>query len=430
MTQKIILNTLLGVTILILNSCSPQINTSLTAETNLKKLGIKEKNLDRLDSLFATALVNQWTAQTAVLAAKNGKIFYNKNFGFRDRESKALLTANDEFRLGSLTQPIIALTAMALVEKGKLSLDDKVSKYLPEFANPKVLSIFNPKDTTYTTLPATTEITIKHLLSQTAGFGGVLDSALVMIYKKNKVPFLASADKITLSEKTKKLASLPLAFNPNTAFGDGISSDVLGAVIEKASGLTLDSAVSKTILRPLGMSNTYFYLPLIKANRLVVMYSQNPNQRLVRTPISQQNFNLNYPITGAKTYLSGSGGMVSTSYDYAKFLQLILNKGMFNNQQIVSAQSIALATENQIGDLTAGNNQYGFGFTIATEKGLQNGAKAGKLSGKGEFNTFFWIDKPRNLIAVLFTQVYPAYQGTQLLNDFERLVNEVVGERE
>lgn len=426
MIRKNINNALLLIIFAVLNACSPQLSTGLSPVTNLKNLGIKEKNLDRLDSLFATALVNQWTADATILVAKNGKIFYNKGFGFRDRESKALLRTTDEFRIASLTKPIIALTALQLVETGKLSLNDKVSKYLPEFANPKVLSSFNSKDTLFTTKTANTEITVRHLITQTAGFGGSLDSAMLMIYEKSKVPILPSADKITLAQKMQKLASLPLAFNPNTAFSDGLSSDVLGAVIEKASGLTLDSAVSKTILRPLGMGNTYFYLPLIKANRLVVMYSETPNQRLIRTPLNQQKTNLNYPISGAKTYLSGSSGLVSTSEDYAKFLQMILNKGMFNNKQIVTAQSVEQATQNQIGNLNAAGNKYGFGFSISHLTALQNGGKTGKLSGKGEFNTFFWIDPQRNLIAVLFTQVYPANHGTQLLNDFERLVNEIV----
>ncbi len=426
MIPKIIINTL-GLAIVIgLKSCSPQINTGLTVATNFKNLGITDKKLDRLDSLFATALVNQWTAGATILLAKNGKIFYNKGFGFRNRETKALLRITDEFRIASLTKPIICLTALALIEKGKLSLDDKVSKYIPQFANPKTLLSYSTKDTTYTTQPANTEITVRHLLTQTSGIGGDLDSPLALIYQKNKIPVLASADKITLADKMKQLANLPLAFNPNTAFIDGLSTDVLGAIIEKASGLTLDSAVSKTILRPLGMQDTYFYLPLLKANQLAVMYSETHNERLERTPLNQQKLNLNYPISGAKTYLSASNGLVTTTQDYAKFLQMILNNGMFNNKQIVSAQSVEQATQNQIGNLMAGNNKYGFGFTIANNINLQSGAKTGKLSGQGEFNTFYWIDKNRNVIAVLFTQVYPAYHAQQLVNDFERLVNEIL----
>lgn len=410
--------------LILLNSCSPQINTGLTVETNYKNLGIKEKNLDRLDSLFATALVNQWAAGASILVAKNGKIFYNKGFGFRDRETKALLRITDEFRIGSLTKPIVSLTALAFIDKGKLSLDDKVSKYLPEFAYPKTLLIYNPNDTSYTTQVANTQITIRHLLTQTSGIGGALDSPLTLIYKKNKIPFLASADKISLSDKIKQLANLPLAFNPNTAFCEGLSSDVLGAVIEKASGLTLDSAVSKTILQPLGMLDTHFYLPLLKANRLAVMYSETQNNRLERTPPSKQKLNLNYLTGDVKSYLSGSTGLVTTTQDYAKFLQMILNKGMFNNKQIVSVQSVELATKNQIGNLLAGNGKFGFGFTIST--GLQSDTKVEKLSGKGEFNTFYWIDPQRKVIAVLFTQVYPAYHSALLINEFETLVNHML----
>ena len=156
------------------------------------------------------------------------------------------------------------------------------------------------------------------------------------------------------------------------------------------------------------------------------MYSETENDRLERTPINQQKLNLNYPVSGAKTYLSGSSGLVTSSEDYAKFLQMILNKGMFNNKQIISAKSVELATQNQISHLNAAGNQYGFGFTISNQTLLQNGAKADKLSGIGEFNTFYFIYPQRNLIAVLFTQVYPAKHGNQLIKDFEKIVNEIL----
>lgn len=407
-------------------SCSPAVNTGLIPATNLKRLGIKEKNIDRLDSLLGSALINQWAAEAAALVAKNGEIVFNKNFGFRDRETKALSRGIDEFRLGALTQPIVSLAALLLVEKGKLNLDDKVAKYIPEFSKPEIINSFNQNDTSFTTKPALSDITIRQLLNHTSGIAGAGNGAMAMLYEKNNIPLFATTENFSLNAKMKTLATLPLAYQPSTQYSNGLSADVLGAVIEKASGLTLDSVVSQSILRPLGMANTCFFLPLGKANRLSTMYSELPNGRLQRSPIVQKQFDLNYPIAGGKSYLSGASGLVSTADDYAKFLQMILNKGLFNNKQIAKAQTVALITENQIGDLMAAEHKYSFGFDLEMNAQASTRAMPGKLSRKGEFNTYCWVDAQRGTIALLFTQVYPSINGQKLRDDFERIVNEII----
>jgi CubicO group peptidase (beta-lactamase class C family) len=407
-------------------ACSPKASTGLIPATNLKHLGLKEKNIDRLDSLLGAALINQYTAQATALVAKNGEIIFNKNFGFRNRETKALATGNDAFRLGALSQPIVTLAALLLVQKGKLNLNDKVSKYIPEFLNPQIIRSFNEKDTTYTTQASLSDITILQLLNHTSGIGGLGNSPTEKIYEKNQIPLFASTHKDTIYTTVKKLATLPLAFAPNTQCFNGLNTDVLGAVIEQAAGLPLDSVITQSVLRPLGMANTYFFLPLAKSNLLTTVYSQLPNGRLQRSAINQKNIDLNYPIAGAKSYFSGATGLVSTANDYAKFLQMVLNKGMFNTKQIAEAHTIELMTQNQIGDLTTGENKFTFGFDLATNAPQKNNAKPNKLSRKGEFNTFFWIDTQRNTIALLFTQVYPSSSGQKLINDFERMVNEIL----
>jgi CubicO group peptidase (beta-lactamase class C family) len=142
--------------------------------------------------------------------------------------------------------------------------------------------------------------------------------------------------------------------------------------------------------------------------------------------VSNRGYNVNFPISGAKTYFSGGSGMVSNVEDYAKFCQMILNKGNYNNVQVLSEESISLMTTNQIGNLNVGKNKFGLGFEIATETGLKNGSKVGKLSWSGAFNTFFWIDPERKSIAILMTQVYPAIHKSSYVNTFEKLVNEAL----
>ncbi len=420
--------TALVVILFILSACSEKVTTGLTVPASIKKLGVKEKSLDKIDSLLASGLINNWAAGATALVAKDGKVIYNRAFGFRDRETKALLRTIDQFRIASMTKPITSVAAMILIEQGKLNLTDPVSKYIPEFANATVIKSFNTKDTSFTSEPAQAPITIQNLLTHTSGVGyGFADNRLAMLYTKSKIPDLAVPDSITIAQTMKKIGTLPLGVQPGTKFYYGLSTDVLGYVIEVVSKKSLNEFITAEILKPLGMDNTYFFLPADKTSRLTVMYAETKDGRLERIPLKQGSYNVNYPITGAKTYYSGGSGLVSTVEDYAKFMQMILNKGELGGKRVLSTESINIMTKNQIGDLTVGRgNKFGLGFEIATEKGLANGSKIGKLSWGGAFNTMFWIDPERKSVAVLMTQVYPAIHKQELYNKFETIVNGIL----
>jgi CubicO group peptidase (beta-lactamase class C family) len=412
---------------LAISACSQKASNGLVVASNLKKLGLEEKNLDRVDSLIATGLINNWMAGATALIAVDGKVIYDKGFGFRDRETKALIRPIDEFRIASMSKPIVTAAAMTLIEQVKLNLNDPVSKYIPEFKNMKVLASFNAKDTTYTTVDAKEPITIKNLMTHTSGVGyGFADPRLALIYAKNGIPDLASANQIRIADKMKTLGTLPLGLQPNSAFYYGLSTDVLGYVIEIASGKSLDEYVTEKVLKPLGMENTFFFIPAEKASRLAVMYGETKGGRLERLPLISKGYQVNFPITGARTYFSGGSGLSSTVEDYAKFCQMILNQGTFGAKQILTPESVQLMSTNQIGNLNVGKNKFGLGFEIATQEGLTNGAKIGKLSWGGAFNTTFWIDPNRRSIAILMTQVYPAIHKKELFSQFEKLVNEAL----
>lgn len=412
---------------ILLSACAQKVNDGLTAASNLKKLNIDEKNLDRIDSLLGTALISNWTAGVTALVAKDGKVIYGKGLGFRNRESKALMRPGDLFRIASMTKPIVSAATMILVEQGKINLDDPVDKYIPEFKNLQVLETFNEADTTYTTVPATKNITVKNLLTHTSGIAyGFADKRMKMIYDKNNIPDLATVQNLTIDSVTKKLGSLPLGVQPDAKFYYGLNTDVLGRVIEVASKQPLDTFLLKNIFTPLEMNDTHFFLPPLKNSRLSSMYSETKEGRLLRAPVIQDKFNANYPISGAKTYLSGGSGLVSNIVDYAKFLQMILNKGAFNKKRILKEETVDLMTQNHIGELNVGKNKFGLGFEIATEEGLANGARVGKLSWTGAFNTLFWIDPERKSIAILMTQVYPAIHKKELYSKFETIVNQVL----
>lgn len=414
----------------IMSSCSEKVGNKLVATSNLKKSGIKEDNLYSIDSLLGSALINNWTAGATALVTKNQEVIYYKGFGFKDRENKVLMAPMDLFRIASMTKPIVSVAALQLVEEGKLNLEDPVSKYIPQFKNPHVLASFNEADTTYTSIPANTEITIKNLLTHTSGIGyGIADKRLKLIYEKNNIPDLATTQKLTLDSVMQKLGGVPLGVQPNSKFYYGLNTDVLGRVIEVASGKPLDSVLIKKIFEPLGMNDTHFFLPPQKTRRLATMYSETKEGRLIRTEPVQGKNNINFPISGAKTYLSGGSGLVSNIDDYAKFLQMILNKGTYAGKTILKPETVDLMCSNQIGSLIVGKgNKFGLGFEIAAADTLENKAKPGKLSWGGVFNTMFWIDPERKSIAILMTQVYPAIHKTELYNKFETLVNRALDE--
>lgn len=429
MTKKFANVLLLLSATIILNSCSEKVNNKLVAASNLKRLGIKEENLHSIDSLLGSALINNWTAGATALVAKEGQVVYYKGLGFKDRENKVLMVPMDLFRIASMTKPIVSVAALQLVEEGKLNLNDPVSKYIPEFKNAQVLASVNKADTTYTTVPAKKEITVRNLLTHTSGIGySNRDKKLGMIYQKNNIPDLATTDKIILDSVIRKLATLPLGVQPDSKFYYGLNTDVLGRVLEIVDKKPLDSILIKRIFEPLGMSDTHFFLPPQKTRRLATMYSETKEGRLVRTPVAEGRYTINYATSGAKTYLSGGSGLVSNIDDYAKFLQMLLNKGTYNGKTILKPASVDTMTVNQIGPLNVGKNKFGLGLEIATEEGLANGSKIGKLSWGGAFNTTFWIDPERKAIAILMTQVYPAIHKKELYGKFETLVNRALDE--
>ena len=252
----------------------------------------QETKFAQLDSFLLAANTNQWTAGHTALVMKDGKTVFTKTYGFRDREAKAELKADDIFRIASMTKPIVTVAAMILVEKGKLSLDDELWKYIPEFKDPKVLKSFDAAANTWASEPAKSQITIRQLMTHTSGIGtGQDDKILGALYMKNGFKAMMFADSIDLESATKKLGALPLANHPGQEFHYGNSIDVLGRVVEIVSGEKLDQFVSKNILVPLKMKDTYFFMPEEKKDRLVVLYAEMQSSKLMRIPQGFQGYN-------------------------------------------------------------------------------------------------------------------------------------------
>ncbi len=296
---------------------------------------------------------------------------------------------------------------MMLWEEGKFRLDDPISNYIPEFKDPQVLSTFKYSDATYTTVPSDKEITIRHLLTHTSGLGyGEIDSdeRFKMIYKKAGITDLFTTNKITIEESVKKLAKLPLHHNPGDDFTYSEGLDVLGYFIEIVSEMPFDEFLRKRLFDPLGMDDTWFYLPNNKADRLVEVLGKDGSKW---SRFQETYYDTDYPIKGSKTFFSGGAGLSSTAKDYATFLQMYLNEGELNGVRILSRTTIKTMMGNQIGDLWGdGGRYYGLAFGVLDLNGQNQGGQGGigTFDWGGYFNTQYFADPGEQIIGIIMKQ--------------------------
>jgi len=365
--------------------------------------GFSSSRLQRIDALLNKYTKDGTMPNAVTFIAKNGKIAHFKSYGYSNIESKTLVKNNSIFRIASQTKAITSVALMMLYEEGKFLLDDPISTYIPEFKNPNVIETINDKDSTATTRPAKREITIRDLLNHTSGlpYGNKL-------YSKANIPGVNSLDNETIGTVVKRLAKLPLAHDPGQAFTYGLNTDVLGYLIEVLSGMPLDIYFKTKIFVPLGMDDTYFYLPESKKDRLVSLYGKDSISAPLKyaTNIANQT----YPYAGAKVYFSGGAGLVGPMEDYAKFCQMLLNGGTFNGNQLLGRKTIDIMTTNQIGEKEVWDtgNKFGLGFEITTEKGKAKiGGSVGTFGWGGMYSTDYKIDPEENLIFLIYTNASP-----------------------
>ena len=392
-----------GLVLAVIFSCQRQ--SDILVESDPSAAGVSPARLARIDKVIQQGVDSGWIAGATALIARNGKIVYNKAFGVKDLESKNPMQKDDIFRIASQTKAITSIAAMMLFEEGKFLLDDPVSKYIPEFKHPVVLDKFNEKDTTFTTIPAKGEITIRQLLTHTSGidYAGIGSKAMTAIYAKAGIPTGFVSDKILLADKMKILGHLPLVHQPGEQWTYSLSVDVIGYLVEVLSGQSLDSFFRSRIFEPLGMNDTYFYLPKEKQARLVKVSSEDANHKVIPLQLSS----VNYPLVNG-TYYSGGAGLSSTTEDYAKFLQMLLNHGKYNGKRVLAPRTVELITMNQIGELGQPTDKFGLGFDITTRAGeAVLGMSEGSFSWGGYYATTYWADPKKQLVGLLFFQQTP-----------------------
>jgi CubicO group peptidase (beta-lactamase class C family) len=384
---------------------------------NPDKLGVSSERLQLLDDHIEQFIKDGHLAGGVFMIAKKGEVVYNKTFG--ERSPGVSYKENDIFRLASMTKAFTTVSIMQLVENGKLRLDDAVYYYLPEFKEMFVAENINQEDSTYTTRPAVRPITIRQLLTHTSGitYGAFQGGAIGAMYDKY------GANEFGLSHETKStlemaqtIAEVPLIFEPGERYSYGLNMEVLGAVVEVLSEMTLGEYIKMNILEPLKLQETAFYHRPVLHKRIVPVYTFNEEGKLVVS----QDARLDYPSISDRTNFAGGGGMSGTAMDYMVFIQALLDGGEYNGSRILSRKSIDLITSDQMIALNRKGNgmsqvpgiTYGLGFSLITEDGRGVSMKSpGTFEWGGYFNTKFFIDPEEELTFVGMTQVVPFPRG-------------------
>ena len=387
-----------------------------------EKIGLSSERLNRIDTVLNDYIKQGKLPGAVAMVIRHGKVVYFKSFGLKDIEEKKPMTNDAIFRIASMTKAITSVAVMTLYEEGYFLLTDPVSKFIPEFKNPKVAER-SPTSDSIILVPAKSEITIRELLNHTSGitYGSALQG---IYYRQAGMTVGLLPTKGTIGDMIKNLGPLPLVSQPGEEFNYGMSVDVLGYLIEVVSKMPLDEFMRKRIFEPLKMQDTYFTLPRDKFPRLATLYIMGANGKLEKVTKYFQ-----YP--EPQTYFSGGAGLVSTAADYARFAQMLLNKGELEGKHILSRKSVELMTTNSIGNIFiftsfAHNgimgDKFGYGFGIRTERGIFDELESlGTFGWDGAFYTRFWVDPKEDLIGIFMSQV-DNYWSENLIGKFKNLV--------
>jgi CubicO group peptidase (beta-lactamase class C family) len=375
------------------------------------------KRLERADAIVHDMIEQKKFAGAVTEVVRDGKIVDLKTVGMMDVAKNQPMKADTIFRIYSMTKPITTVAAMMLVEEGRLQLDDPISKYIPEMKNLRVY--VGPKDET---VPAKQEITVRDLMRHTAGFtyGFFGTSAVDKMYREKKL-----LDRnMPLQEFVAKLAELPLQYQPGTRFHYSVAVDVLGRVVEVASGRTLDVFFEDRIFKPLDMVDTAFYVPAAKVDRFAANYG--PGLREIEAPATS-------PYLNTPKFFSGGGGLVSTARDYTRFCQMMLNGGELEGTRLLKSETVEMMTQNQLPKealpmsmpgLSIPIHGLGFGLGFAVWMESEAGMVAGEYFWGGAASTGFSICPRNKTVAVTLTQFMPF--NPTLSQAFERAVNAAV----
>ena len=385
----------------------------------------------KIDSTINAEIAQHNIAGGVALIAKNGKIVHHQAYGFANLDASVKMQENAIFRIASQTKAIVSVAVLQLVEQGKIRLDDPIEMYFPEFSTQKV---YLKQADTLILVDRKRSITIRDLLTHQSGISSADEYPYL---QKEFVKYGLSNTGFTqypsLSAEIAQIAKMPLAHQPGARFSYGLSTNVLGGLIELITKQSLSNYLADHIFKPLGMEDTNFYLSNSKQNRLVEVYIKQDN-RLVAA--DRTKMPVDYPLLNNATYFSAIGGLVSTTKDYFLFLNHLLNPTMSKSTfRLLQPATVEQLLTNQLGEKTfifggfPSLNQFGLGVGLTSVKGQSvNKASIGSFFWGGAFNTAYMVDPKRNLITLFYFQRTP-FVLPPLLSKLEKMTIEMIDQQ-
>ncbi len=379
--------------------------------------------LNRIDSVANDYVAKGWVNGVVTLVIKDNHLVQWKGYGYADKDSKKPMAKDEIFRIMSQTKAITSTGIMILYEQGKLYLDEPISDFIPEFKNQRVLDKFNPADSSYTTVPAKRNVTFRDLLTHSSGldYTDIGTPAGNAIYTKAKIPSGLGYFDANLLDRMKALGKLPLMFQPGEKWQYGLNSDLLGCLIEVISGQNLEDFFRQHIFNPLGMKDTYFNVPQSKAGRLATVYTEDSLHHVIKWSHTFRHIDPDYPLM-KKNYFSGGAGLSSTAWDYAIFMQMMLNGGIYNGHRILAPRTVELMRSSQLDFMFNGSDWFGLGFGLTSPKAAaKNPFNEGSFYWGGYYGTAYWADPKAHLVGLIMTQQTPDSHG-ELMTKIEDVI--------
>jgi CubicO group peptidase (beta-lactamase class C family) len=360
----------------------------------------------RIDQLLQRYVDEGKIAGAVGYVLQDGRPVYDKAFGWADKEANRKMTTSTIFRIASQTKAFTSTAVLALMEEGKIGITEPVSHFIPTFAKTTVALKSGE------TVPAKRQITIADLLTHTAGISYGTDSHVAALYEAKGLGPAAgngwyTADKDEpICDTMERLGTLPFVSQPGEAFVYGYNTDILGCVVEKASGMPLDEFIRTRITAPLGLKDTRFYIPPAEKDRLAAVYASGPDGKYVRSPEGSKG--QGHYVEGPRKSFAGGAGLTSTAHDYARFLEMIRKGGALSGVRILSPRTVDLMTTNQSGTLhsTTGLG-FGFGFETVDRYGASGLAGVGAFGWGGAYGTQYQVDRQSRSVVILMIQLMP-----------------------
>lgn len=393
-----------------------------------ESVGVSSEKLEKISGHIKQYMTDNKVPGGAFLIAKEGKVIYNQNFGYRNSKKEQAYQDGDIYRLASMTKAVTCVGVMQLFERGKLKLDDPVHKYIPAFKDQVVLDQFDPADSSYTTVPVEKDVTIRNLLTHTSGivYGSFNPGKLMAVYEKFDMNVGFSHETWSTEEWINRLAKVPLAHQPGAKFSYGLSMDVLGRVIEVVSGMSLDKYFQQNIFDVVGMKDTHFYLPESKFDRLVGVYTNLGGTFKTVEEIGMAA-QVDYPKKGPRNVFAGGAGLSATTMDYAIFINTLVNGG----GDLLKKETLAEMSRDQMPGIVTDYNpaianrigsSFALGFTVYLDSPTKRSPKSpGTYEWGGYFNTKFFIDPKEKMVFVGMTQM-AGFNANAFWEDMYKLI--------